>query len=112
MKVLYKTWGYNSAKGREKQLELEQKTGLKWDFYSTGQGMHFTPIITRETLIDNEKAEMLEPYLTRWGSNFVALASAANMNLADVLIAAKTLVESAKGTARVNRNGNFAAIGK
>lgn len=43
MKTIFKTM--TSLKlARQKQIQFEQKTGLKWDVYSTGQGMIFTPI--------------------------------------------------------------------
>ena len=112
MKTIYKTKAYDHEWGRTKQVKLEQKTGLKWYFYSTGNGMIFSPVITRETSTDDALAQELKSYLTIGGDGFVALSEKSEMNLADVLIAANTLVRTQQAIPIVNRLGQFAAIRK
>lgn len=109
MKTTYKTWT-DSRKARQKRIELEQKTGPKWDWYSTGQGMKFTPIVTRETPVSEEAARALSPYLTKRGAGFVKLAEISKLDLHTVLIGAKTLVRQGMAIPIVNRCGNFAGI--
>lgn len=108
MKILYKT--YKPGKDRRKQIELEESTGLKWDVYSTTSGQIFSAVITRTTTTDPELAKKLHPFVTRNGKSFVKLSELSGMSLADVLIAAKTLVKAQQANAGVNRMGHFASI--
>ena len=110
MKTVYKT--YSQKQARERQKRFERNTGLKWDFYHTGLGWMFTPVVTRETGLDEDLAAKLKPYLSPWGDGFVALAELSGMNLVDVLVAAKTLVHNQQAICGVNRMGNFATISK
>jgi hypothetical protein len=109
MKTFYKV-ALTHEKARQKQIELETKTGVKWDFYSANGGTCFTPVVTKETPIDDTLANVLEGYLTKEYQAFVKLSEKSGMEIKDVLIAAKTLAKNGKATATVNRMGNFAAI--
>jgi len=96
-----------------KRAELQQKTGLKWDYFSSGRGMVFNPIVTKKTPMDDELADMLLPHIGYdrfMGLNFVRLHEQSGMPLRDVLIAAKTLVKDGRCTPLVNRCGHFSAI--
>jgi len=108
MKTLYKT--YTNQQARAKQIELQEKTGLKWDTYHVGDGMRFTAVITKETPTNSDLAQKLYPILSRVGYSFTKLAELSGMKLSEVLIAAKTLVQQQQGIAVVNRMGNFAGI--
>lgn len=110
MKTIFKTM--TSLKlARQKQIQFEQKTGLKWDVYSTGQGMIFTPIITKETPVDHELGNLLYPKLsTSKYQDFVTIAKNTGLDLSSVLIGAKTLVMERRALGSVNRMSNFAGI--
>lgn len=111
MKTTFKTLTSNK-KAIEKRKAFEDKTGLKWDYYSTGQGYRFTPIVIRETSLDADHARNLKPYLTKNYQEFVKLAKISGIKLEFVLIGAKTLVKNNQAVPTVNRMGNFFAIRK
>ena len=111
MKTLFKTYTQHQ-KCRDKQLEYEAITGVKWDFYRTGNGMRFTPIVTLETPMDEEAATALMPYLTKEYYSFIKLTEVSGLDLQTVLSGAKTLAKTGRAVATVNRNGRFAAIRK
>lgn len=108
MKTFFQTYQFKQA--RKKQLELEAKTGLKWDCFMCHGGYGFTPIVTKETGTDPELAARLLPHLTRRGHSFVRLSEISDLSLPEVLIAAKTLVKDQQAVGGVNRMGNFASI--
>jgi len=109
MKTVFKTLTDNK-KASQKRREFEASTGLKWDCYHTGAGMGFTPIVTRETPMDEAAALALLPHLPKQGIGFVKLAETSGMELATVLMGAKTLVKTARAVGVVNRMGHFAGI--
>ncbi len=109
MKTTFKTLT-NHRKAVEKREAFERKTGLKWQWYSTGQGIRFTPIVTKNTPISDEAAKALLSHLTTEYRNFVSLAEASGLALSDVLSGAKTLVRQEKAMATVNRMGGFSAV--
>ncbi len=110
MKTTFKTWGHNYQKGRQHQIRLEAKTGVKWDFHSTGNGMHFSPIVTKVTIVAQDLADNLRLYVTYRETGFVALSEISGMELRDVLIAVKTLVANGEAVGGINRMGNFTTI--
>ncbi len=109
MKLLFKTYTMQSQ-ARAKQIEYEAKTGVKWDFYHIGDGMVFTPIVTKDTPMDESAATALLPHLTKNYQNFAKLSDVSGLDLPTVLSGAKTLVKSIRAVGTVNRMGNFAAI--
>jgi len=109
MKTTFKTLT-NQKTANQKRKKFEAKTGLKWDWYSTGNGVRFTPIVTKDTPYDPQAAHLLLPYITKNYQEFVKLADISNLKLATILRGAKTLVKQGQAVATVNRCGNFAAI--
>jgi hypothetical protein len=98
------------AQAREKQLTFEQKTGVKWDFWSAHGGTAFCPIVTRSTPMDETAAAALLPWLTVEYQRFDALAEISGLGLPAVVSGAKTLAQTQRAVANVNRMGNFAYI--
>lgn len=111
MKTFWKT-PLTHTVARQKQIAFEQKTGVKWDWYSSHGGTAFTPIVTKNTPINEDAARVLLSHLTKDYTGFVALSERSGMTLQMVLSGAKTLVYSQRAVATVNRMGNFAAIRK
>ena len=110
MKTVFKTMT-DPKLARQKQIEFEQKTGLKWDVYSTGQGMIFTPVATKDTPLDYDLANLLYPKLsTAKYQDFVSIAKNTGFDLSSIIIGAKTLVMQGRAYSSVNRMGNFAGI--
>lgn len=109
MKTIFKTMT-DQRKARQKQIEFEKKTNLKWDYYSTGNGMVFTPIVTNQTPLDQDAAKALIPHLTKDYQAFIKLSEISGLELSKVIAAAKTLAKQEKAVATVNRMGHFAAI--
>ena len=118
MKTLFKTY-HNGHQSITRRNKFQEKTGLKWEYYSTGDGIRFTPIVTKYTPIDSDKADRLLPYLEaktvkntrKLGfRGFVDLAEETGMTLTDVLVAAKTLVKQNQAVCGVNRMGGFSSI--
>lgn len=109
MKTTFKTMT-DTRKTIQKRKTFQDRTGLKWDYYHTGMGMRFTPVITKDTPMNDDDAENLLPYLTKNYQEFVKLAEDSGINLMSVLIGAKTLVKNMKAVGTVNRSGGFFAI--
>ena len=109
MKTTFKTLT-NQREATKKRAIFERKTGLKWQWYSTGNGIRFTPVVTKNTPIENEAANALFLHLTTEYRSFVNLAEASGLALSDVLIGAKTLVRQEKAVGTVNRTGGFSAV--
>ena len=109
MKTLYKTYTRHEQ-CRRKQIEYEKRTGVKWDWYSIGDGKRFTAIATRDTPISEQAALALLPFLTNEGQSFARLAEASGLSLADVVSGAWTLAKGQRAVGSVNRNGHFAAV--
>ncbi len=100
---------------RAKQQWFEARTGVKWTFYTSGNGYIFNAVVTRNTgqcaaLADKLFERM--PKTKLWATNFQTLAKECGMDLADVLVAANTLVREGDGrcTPTVNTRGLFCAI--
>ena len=110
MKTLYKTYDFQQI--RNKQIELEDKTNLKWDFYHIGDGYVITPVVTRDTPMCERAAEMLLPWLGHDYRNFITLAEISLLPLVVVVSGAKTLVQTGRAVATVNRNGLFYGVRK
>lgn len=111
MKTTFKTLT-DQRKAQQKRRVFELKTGLKWQCYHTGQGMNFTPIITKDTPTDRATADALLPHLTKDYLSFVKLSELSHLKLEAVLIGAKTLVKDGQAVPTVNRMGGFAAVRK
>ena len=111
MKTFYKI-ALQHNRAREKQIALEEKTGVKWDWYSVHGGTAFSPIVTKNTPIDEDAATALLPWLTKDYQGFVSLSEQSGLSLPIVISGAKTLVHSQRAVATVNRMGNFAAVRK
>ena len=110
MKTIFKSMT-SEKKARQKQAEFERKTGVKWDRYSTGMGMVFTPVITKDTPLDNDAAQTLVDKLPcRDYISFVKIAELTELELSVILSGAKTLVMQRKAISSVNRMGNFSGI--
>ncbi len=109
MKTTFKTMT-DTKKAIQKRKYFQVKTGLKWDYYHTGMGMRFTPIVTKETPMSDDDAKFLLPYLTTNYQEFVKLAEVSGLTLTSVLIGAKTLVKNKQAFGTVNRAGGFFAI--
>ncbi len=111
MKTTFKTMTSQKI-AAAKRAEFQEKTGLKWDYYHTGNGMRFTPVVTKYTPIDPQKAALLLPYLLTEYVEFISLQKMSGMLLADVLVAAKTLTKARQAFCTVNRAGGVFAIRK
>lgn len=109
MKTLFKTYT-SHLKAIEKRRWFEKKTGVKWNFHSTGNGVRFSPIVTTETPTDKFLAEKLLSFLAVYYQGFIVLSEISKMPLPDVLVAAQTLVKNNQAILGTNRMGNFAAL--
>lgn len=110
MKTVFKT--YTQKQAHNKRVELQTKTGLKWEFYNTGNGIMFRVVVTNKTSLSDKLALELLPHLTTQYQAFKELANLANMSLKDVLIAAKTLSQNRQAIGSRCRSGGFYAIRK
>lgn len=115
MKTVFKT--YDTQQARAKQIEYEAQYGVKFDVYSTGTGMHITPIATRTTpTMAVEQAMPLVEFLPKshlvGGIGFVALSERSGYSLVMTLVMAKTLAQAGLATPIVNRNGNFGGLNR
>lgn len=108
MKTSFKYKKFEQARAR--QIKFEEQTGLKWDCFHAWGKWHFVPVVTRDTPLNNGAADTLRPHIPDWALGFVQLAEVANMSLADVLSAAKTLVKRGECVPIVSRMGNVAGI--
>jgi len=111
MKTLFKTMK-DTKQAIAKRNWFQEKTGLKWDYYSTGDGMRFTPIATVNTPLDAVASELLYHYLTTEYKGFVKLSEESNLTLPQVVSGAWTLVKANEVLFTVNRMGNLYAIRK
>ena len=109
MKTLYTTYKYQ-IQARTRQMQLERKTGVKWDFYSVGDGIRFTAIITREISPDERVAQALLPHVRRHYETFDVLAERAELDLKATLQGVKALWQQRLVICGVNRMGNWASI--
>ena len=110
MKTRFKTLR-DPRKARAKQIDFEVRTRLKWDWYSTGDGAVFTPIVTNDTpMASVALMDILENHLISTSVGFIKLSDITGMPLTDILSAAKSLVQRQKAIPEVNRHGHFAGI--
>ena len=109
MKTTFKTMT-DTRKAIKKREYFQTKTNLKWDYYHTGMGMRFTPIVVQDTPMSDDDAKRLFPCLTTDYQEFVKLFEDSGIDLASVLIGAKTLVKHGRAIGTVNRSGGFFAI--
>ncbi len=93
------------------------RTGVLWTYYGCRGGAQFAPVWTRETPLDAALAARLLPYVPvarqeqdARGGTFVALATTSGLTLAEVLIAAKTLVQAGTVAVEVCRTGDAAKV--
>jgi len=112
MKTTFSTYTYRQARAKQKQLEATYN--VKWDYFSTGRGITFTPVVTRSTPSDSTGtlSDWLFPYLTTAYQGLLDLHDRAGGSLETILIAAKTLVKEGRAVPGVNRLGHFASIRK
>jgi len=110
MKTLFKTYTHHDQ-CQAKKAQYEALTGVKWDWYRTGDGMQFTPIVVVGQTPENEEdALALLPHLTQEYESFVRIDKRAKLGLTRVLSGALTLARTQRAVPSVNRNGNFASI--
>ena len=107
MKTVFKTGTPEWA--NRKRRKFESATGVKWEWYRTGQGFVFTPIVTRETPEDGAAAAVVEAVLSE-ARSFVKVAELTGLPLKRVLAGAKWLVRNGNACPIVNRCGHFAGI--
>lgn len=111
MRTNFKTYTWQQA--RAKQIEYENKTGVKWDVYSTGSGTHILPIATRNTpALPLDQCLPLLGYLANemFGVGLYELHTRSGLPLAQVISMAKTLAYSERAEAILNRNGHFGGL--
>lgn len=112
MKTVFKRLLSQKA-ANKKRKSFEASTGVKWDWYSTGQGIIFTPIATRETLVNPKSAErVLQVLRDKDSTDFISLSRVTKLSLKDTLESAMYLVKSQQAIPVTNRCGNFAGIRK
>jgi len=110
MKTLFKTYTHHEQ-CQAKKAQYEALTGVKWDWYRTGDGMQFTPIVVVGQTPENEEdALALLPHLTAAYEGFTRLNERSKLGLTRVLSGALTLARTQRAVPSVNRNGNFASI--
>ena len=109
MKLLFKT--ITSQRAREIAKARSARYGVTFDFYHIGDGYIVAPIVdTREQ--DETLALRLLPFVPRPMSQggVVAMSISSGLTLRETVIAMRTLAQTQRAVADVNRNGNFAAI--
>lgn len=112
MKTIYKTYTWLQA--RKKKKELEGKYYIKWDYYGTGDGVRFCPIILKNTERIEKYVKNVYNELTTEYIGFIALWEKLKpITLVSIVEACAYLVfNTNKVVVAVNRNGNICAIRK
>lgn len=109
MKTTFKTYSTHE-KIETKRRQLVAKTGIRWECYHTGSGVHFCPVIDQYTIASEQCGKELYQYLTNEYQSFTGLATTSGMALERVLRGAKYLVQNHLAVPTANRATSFGAI--